>query len=90
MANLQKRQPPIPRDMQAWVQANYQDKPHVRPQVIVAGTKLARAIDPIRFHPRYNEMSSTVIAPAWTEMINGRETASQALQRIKAPLQALT
>jgi ABC-type glycerol-3-phosphate transport system substrate-binding protein len=89
MASLQKRQPPIPKDVETWVRANYGSTPNARAQLLVEGTKIARAVDPIRFHPRYNEMNKDVIAPAWTEMIAGRETASQALKRIKPQLQAM-
>ncbi len=89
LANLQKRQPPIPKDVEAWVNANYGNNPNARAQLLVEGTKIARAIDPIRFHPRYNEMNQSVITPAWTEMINGRETAAQALKRIQPQLQAM-
>lgn len=89
MAGLQKRQPAIPKDVETWVRATYGSMPNARAQLLVEGTKIARGVDPIRFHPRYNEMNKDVIAPTWTEMINGRETATQALRRIKPQLQAM-
>lgn len=89
LANLQKRQPAVPKDVETWVEASYNDRPGVRTQVIVDGTKIARAIDPIRFHPRYNEMNKDIIMPAWQEMINGEQTAVQVLRRIKPQLQAM-
>jgi multiple sugar transport system substrate-binding protein len=89
LATMQKRQPPTPKDVATWVQATYKDQPTVRAQVIVDGVKIAKAADRIRYHARTSQMETEIIAPAWTAMLAGSETAVQALRRIKPPLQAI-
>jgi multiple sugar transport system substrate-binding protein len=89
-ADAVQRQPSIPADVSTWVDANFKQWPNSNAKnIIVAGTSIALAIDPIRFHPKYNEMDSTIIHPAWDSMLKGTETAQQALTRIKGPLQTL-
>lgn len=89
-ADAVQRQPSIPADVSTWVDANFKQWPNSNAKnIIVDGTSIALAIDPIRFHPKYNEMDSTIIHPAWDSMLKGTETAQQALTRIKGPLQTL-
>jgi multiple sugar transport system substrate-binding protein len=90
LANAVLRQPAIPSDVATWVDNDFKQWPNSNAKnVIVEGTKIAGAIDPIRFHPKYNQMSTSIIAPAWTAMMKGTETAQQALTRINGPLQTL-
>lgn len=90
LANAAQRQPAIPADVSTWVDANFQQWPKYNAKnIIVDGTKIALGIDPIRFHPKYNEMNTTIMQPAWNSMLKGTETAQQALTRIKGPLQTL-
>ena len=89
-ANAVNRQPAVPADVATWVDANFKDWPDANVKnIIVDGTRIALPIDPIRFHPKYNEMSKSIIAPAWDSMSKGKETAEQALKRIKEPLQTM-
>ena len=89
-ANAVNRQPAVPADVATWVDANFKDWPDANAKnIIVGGTRIALPIDPIRFHPKYNEMSKSIIAPAWDSMSKGKETAEQALKRIKEPLQTM-
>ena len=89
-ADAVQRQPSIPADVATWVDANFKQWPNSNAKnIIVDGTAIALAIDPIRFHPKYNEMDSTIIHPAWDSMLKGTETAQQSLTRIKGPLQTL-
>jgi hypothetical protein len=90
LANAVLRQPAIPNDVVTWVNESFKQWPNSNAQnIIVDGTKIALAIDPIRFHPKYNQMNTSIISPAWTSMMKGTETAQQALTRIKEPLQTL-
>ena len=89
-ANAVKRQPAVPDDVATWVDQNFQQWPNSNAKnIIVEGTRIAVSIDPIRFHPRYNEMYKAVISPAWDSMLAAKETAEQALKRIRPPLQEM-
>jgi multiple sugar transport system substrate-binding protein len=90
LADLQQRQPPTPDDAATWVDANYKDLPNSNAkEVILGGMQIARPIDPLIVHPKRLQMVNTVITPAMKSMESGKETAQQALTRIKPLLQAI-
>jgi multiple sugar transport system substrate-binding protein len=85
---VQRRVPAVLEDAAKWAKETYKDKPNVRPTIISDGTKIARPVDKIKYHPYSSELYD-VVNPALTSIWQGKSTAAQALKDIQAPLQAI-
>lgn len=89
LAEAEKRQPAIIDDVEPYARRHWASLPDSRWQVFVEGTRIAKRVDPIRYHPMWQSMANDVITPTMTAVNRGEKGVVEALREMRPALQRI-
>jgi ABC-type glycerol-3-phosphate transport system substrate-binding protein len=89
LAAAEERAPAVLPDVPAWVKRSFAEFPDAHAEMLVEGMRVARPLEPLRYHPRWQTMSAEVLEPAWQEVMERKRTAPEMLRAVKPRLQAI-
>jgi ABC-type glycerol-3-phosphate transport system substrate-binding protein len=89
LAAVEERIPGVLPDMTPWVKQNFAEFPDSKADMLVEGMKRALPLEPLRYHPQWQKMSTDVLEPAWKEVMDQKRTVADMLKGVKPLLQQI-
>ncbi|HEU5317932.1 MAG TPA: extracellular solute-binding protein [Chloroflexota bacterium] len=89
LAAVEERIPGVLPDMLPWVKQNFAEFPDSKAEMLVEGMRVAKPLEPLRYHPQWQKMATEVIDPMWKEITDQKRTAVDALRAAKPLLQTI-
>ena len=89
LAAAEERIPAVLPDMLPWVKQNFAEFPDSKAEMIVEGMRIAKPLEPLRYHPQWQKMSTEILEPGWKEVLEQKRTATDMLKAVKPLLQAV-
>ncbi|HET7771619.1 MAG TPA: extracellular solute-binding protein [Chloroflexota bacterium] len=87
LAAAEERIPAVLPDMLPWVKQNFAEFPDSKAEMIVEGMRVAKPLEPLRYHPQWQKIDAEVLAPAWKEVMEQKRTGTDMLKAVKPLLQ---
>ena len=89
LAGAEERIPAVLPDMLPWVKQNFAEFPAANAEMLVEGMRVAKALEPLRYHPQWQKMVTEQINPAWTDVLEQKKTIVDTLRALKPQLQLI-
>lgn len=89
LAAAEERIPAVLPDMMPWVKQNFTEFPDSKAEMLVEGMRVAKPLEPLRYHPQWQKMSTDVLEPAWKEVMDQKRTVADMLKSVKPLLQTI-
>lgn len=87
LAGAEDRMPGVLSDMLPWIKANFSEWPQSRAEMLAEGMKVAKPLEPLRYHAQWQKMSQEVLEPAWKEVMEQKKSVVDMLKAVKPQLQ---
>jgi ABC-type glycerol-3-phosphate transport system substrate-binding protein len=87
LAGLEERMPAVLQDMLPWIKANFGEWPDSRAEMLAEGMRVAKPLEPLRYHAQWQKMAQEVIDPGWTDILAQKRSLVDFLRSAKPQLQ---
>lgn len=87
LAVVEDRMPAVLPDMMPWIKQNFAEWPESRAEMLVEGMRIAKPLEPLRYHAQWQKMVQEVIDPGWKEVIEQKISMTDFLRSAKPRLQ---
>jgi ABC-type glycerol-3-phosphate transport system substrate-binding protein len=87
LAVLEDRMPGVLPDMLPWIKSNFAEWPDSRAEMLAEGMKVAKPLEPLRYHAQWQKMAQEVIDPGWADILAQRRSMVDFLRAAKPMLQ---
>lgn len=87
LAAAEERIPGVLPDMTPWVKQSFGEFPNSKAEILVEGMRVAKGLEPLRYHPQWQKMWQEVLDPAWKEVMGQQKGMVDMLRGVKPQLQ---
>ena len=87
LAMLEDRMPGVLPDMLPWIKQNFAEWPAANAEMLAEGMKVAKPLEPLRYHPQWQKMAQEILDPAWREIREQTKSFPDVLRASKPLLQ---
>ena len=74
-------------DMLPWIKSNFAEWPDSRAEMLAEGMKVAKPLEPLRYHAQWQKMAQEVIDPGWADILAQKRSMVDFLRAAKPMLQ---
>jgi ABC-type glycerol-3-phosphate transport system substrate-binding protein len=89
LAGAEERIPAVLPDMMPWVKQNFAEFPAANAEMLVEGMRVAKALEPLRYHPLWQKIVTEQIDPAWRDVLEQKKTIVDTLKALKPQIQLI-
>jgi multiple sugar transport system substrate-binding protein len=89
LAGAEDRMPGVLTDMLPWIKQNFAEWPDARAEMLAEGMKLAKPLEPLRYHAQWQKMSQEILEPAWRDVMAQQKSVVDMLKAVKPLLQSV-
>jgi ABC-type glycerol-3-phosphate transport system substrate-binding protein len=87
LAGLEERTPAVLQDMLPWIKTNFGEGPDSRAEMLAEGMRVAKPLEPLRYHAQWQKMAQEVIDPGWADILAQKRSLVDFLRAAKPMLQ---
>lgn len=87
LAGAERRMPGVLADMLPWIKENFAEWPDARAEMLAEGMKIAKPLEPLRYHAQWQKMWQEVLDPAWKDVMAQKVSVVDMLKAVKPQLQ---
>jgi ABC-type glycerol-3-phosphate transport system substrate-binding protein len=87
LAAVEERMPGVLPDMLPWIRQNFAEWPQANAEMLAEGMKVAKPLEPLRYHPQWQKMAQEVLDPTWKDVLGQTRGLLDAVRAAKPLLQ---
>ena len=89
LAAIDERMPAVLQDMLPWIKTNFAEWPDARAEMLAEGMKIAKPLEPLRYHAQWQKMAQEVIDPGYADILAQKRSLVDFLKSAKPQLQTI-
>ena len=87
LAAVDERMPAVLGDMLSWIKTNFSEWPDARAEMLAEGMRIAKPLEPLRYHAQWQKMAQEVIDPGYDDILAQKRSMVDFLKSAKPLLQ---
>ncbi|MBI3973062.1 MAG: extracellular solute-binding protein [Chloroflexi bacterium] len=87
LAAVEDRIPAVIPDIMPWIKQNFAEWPDSRAEMLAEGMRVAKPLEPLRYHPQWQRIVQEVLDPGWKEVREQTKTMTDMLRASKPLIQ---
>lgn len=87
LAGVENRMPAVLPDIMPWIKEHFAEWPNARAEMLADGMRVAKPLEPLRYHPLWQKISQEILDPGWREVMAQQKSMTDFLRSAKPLIQ---